>query len=84
MKKFILVFTLALAAFHFASAQSAQSVYLELGGPGLVSLNYDTRFKGQEVSAQGLALEQSVLITMLSFIFRWVSTILLEKMGALF
>jgi hypothetical protein len=48
MKKNILIFTLTLAAFHFASAQSAQSVYFELGGPGLTSLNYDIRFKGQD------------------------------------
>ena len=39
MRKFIFVFTLSLAAFHFVSAQSAQSVYFELGGPG-VALYY--------------------------------------------
>jgi len=48
MKKIGLIFTLAMAAFHFASAQSAQSVYFELGGPGIASFNYDTRFSGRE------------------------------------
>ena len=48
MKKISLIFTLAMAAFHFASAQSAQSVYFELGGPGIASFNYDTRFSGRE------------------------------------
>ena len=33
MRKIYFVFTLVLAAFHFASAQSAQSVYFELAGP---------------------------------------------------
>ncbi|MBP7239455.1 MAG: hypothetical protein KBA14_04480 [Saprospiraceae bacterium] len=48
MKKISLIFTLAMAAFHFASAQSAQSVYFEIGGPGIASFNYDTRFSGKE------------------------------------
>ena len=48
MKKIFFVFTLAMAAFHFASAQSAQSVYFELGGPGIASFNYDIRFSGRE------------------------------------
>ena len=48
MKKMFFVFTLAMAAFHFTSAQSAQSVYFELGGPGIASFNYDTRFSGRE------------------------------------
>ena len=48
MKKILFVLTLTLSAFHFASAQSAQSVYFELGGPGIASFNYDTRFSGRE------------------------------------
>lgn len=48
MKKIFFAFTLALAAFHFASAQSAQSVYFELGGPGIASFNYDLRFSGRQ------------------------------------
>lgn len=31
-----------------AKAQSAQSIYFELGGPGIAALNYDTRFTGRE------------------------------------
>lgn len=48
MKKLILLFALALGAIHFASAQRAQSVYFELGGPGLASFNYDTRFGAKQ------------------------------------
>lgn len=48
MKKIFFAFTLAMAAFHFASAQSAQSVYFELGGPGIASFNYDLRFSGRQ------------------------------------
>lgn len=48
MKRIYFVFTLALAAIHFAAAQSAQSVYFELGGPGIASLNYDLRFSGKQ------------------------------------
>lgn len=47
MKKLMLIFTLALASYHVANAQSAQSVYFELGGPGVASFNYDTRFTGR-------------------------------------
>jgi hypothetical protein len=48
MRKLIFVFAFVFAAFHFTSAQSAQSVYFELGGPGIASFNYDTRFSGRE------------------------------------
>jgi len=48
MRNFIFIFTFSLAAIHFVSAQSAQSVYFELGGPGVASFNYDTRFSGRE------------------------------------
>ena len=42
------VFTLTLATYSLASSQSAQSVYFELGGPGISSFNYDVRFSGRE------------------------------------
>ena len=48
MKKVLILFALALGSFQWASAQSAQSFYFELGGPGLASFNYDTRFSGRE------------------------------------
>jgi len=48
MKKISFVFTLAITAFHFAAAQSSQSVYFELGGPGIASFNYDLRFSGKQ------------------------------------
>lgn len=35
------------------SAQSAKSVYVELGGPGLASVNYDMRFTGGESGIGG-------------------------------
>ncbi len=35
MKKLFMIFVLALASYQMTSAQSAQSVYFELGGPGL-------------------------------------------------
>lgn len=53
MKKIFFALTLAMAAFHFASAQSAQSVYFELGGPGIASFNYDVRFSGRQGSLGG-------------------------------
>lgn len=48
MKKIFVIFTLAMAATHFVSAQRAQSVYFELGGPGIASFNYDTRFGARQ------------------------------------
>ncbi|MDZ4748366.1 MAG: hypothetical protein SH808_07740 [Saprospiraceae bacterium] len=48
MKKLFLIFMLAAAMYQVASAQTAQTVYFELGGPGLASFNFDTRFKGQD------------------------------------
>jgi hypothetical protein len=48
MRKIYFVFILVMAAFHFASAQSAQSVYFELPGPGIASVNYDLRFSGRQ------------------------------------
>lgn len=48
MKKHLLLFTLMLGTYFVVSGQSAQTVYFELGGPGLASFNYDTRFSGGE------------------------------------
>ncbi|MEP6646252.1 MAG: hypothetical protein ABJC12_04120 [Saprospiraceae bacterium] len=42
----LLVFVLGLS--QLASAQSAKSIYFELGGPGLASINFDTRFGAKE------------------------------------
>jgi hypothetical protein len=46
MKKIILLLCILSVSF-LAKAQTAMSVYAELGGPGLASLNFDTRFKGE-------------------------------------
>jgi len=48
MKKLFFFFTFVIASYQVMTAQSAQSVYFELGGPGLASFNYDTRFTGRE------------------------------------
>lgn len=46
MKKLMLLSLLAMAGFF---KSQAQSIYFELGGPGLASFNFDTRFtKGAE------------------------------------
>lgn len=47
--KRILILLLATVYFvNGASAQAAKSVYFELGGPGLASFNFDTRFGPRE------------------------------------
>ncbi len=48
MKKLFLLFVFAMILSSMASAQVAQSVYFELGGPGIVSFNFDTRFSAKE------------------------------------
>lgn len=48
MKRNYIVLILTFAAFHFTSAQNAQSVFFELGGPGIASFNYDLRFSGRQ------------------------------------
>ena len=45
MKKVLFIFALMLGAFQWSQAQS---VYFELGGPGLASINFDTRFGARE------------------------------------
>jgi len=48
MKKPLLLASLFLICSYVSNAQAAKSVYAELGGPGLVSLNFDSRFKKGE------------------------------------
>lgn len=50
-KTFLLVFTVLVLG-HYCSAQ-AKSVYFELGGPGLASFNFDTRFNKGEAGLGG-------------------------------
>ncbi|HUC83071.1 MAG TPA: hypothetical protein VMR70_19335, partial [Flavisolibacter sp.] len=47
MKRLVLLCTFALCFGQFCSAQ-AKSVYAELLGPGLASINFDTRFQKKE------------------------------------
>ncbi|MDB5205784.1 MAG: hypothetical protein JWR72_859 [Flavisolibacter sp.] len=47
MKKIICLFTIIFCISQFAFAQ-AKSVFFELGGPGLASMNFDTRFTKSE------------------------------------
>ena len=47
MKKVFLCALLALFI-NTAFSQSAKDIYFEIGGPGLASFNYDTRFSGKE------------------------------------
>lgn len=48
MKKLLFSLAFITAIHSMATAQSAKSVYAELGGPGLASFNFDTRFTGKE------------------------------------
>ena len=48
MKNLILITCFIAIADSYISAQSAKSVYFELGGPGIASFNFDTRFSGRE------------------------------------
>ncbi|MDX1938444.1 MAG: hypothetical protein SFU21_15090 [Flavihumibacter sp.] len=48
MKKLLLSLAFITALHSLGTAQSAKSVYAELGGPGLASFNFDTRFTGKE------------------------------------
>lgn len=52
MKKVILAFALFFGLAQAASAQ-AKSVYFELGGPGLASFNFDSRFTKSEAGIGG-------------------------------
>lgn len=49
MKKFLLLSIIAISCAARVSAQTAaKSVYAEIGGPGLASINFDTRFQKRE------------------------------------
>ncbi len=48
MKKILLIATIFTLAAGNVHAQAAKSVYFELGGPGLASFNFDTRFSNKE------------------------------------
>jgi hypothetical protein len=65
MKKLLLFVAFIAVIQTLATAQSAKSVYAELGGPGLASFNFDTRFSGKEdgiggrIGFGGLAIDGS-------------------------
>ncbi|HEX7905573.1 MAG TPA: hypothetical protein VF487_16990 [Chitinophagaceae bacterium] len=44
MKKLFLIVLVFTLASSISNAQAAKSIYFELGGPGLASFNFDTRF----------------------------------------
>ena len=44
MKKVLFTLLITVFAIKIVNAQIAQSVFFEIGGPGLASFNYDTRF----------------------------------------
>lgn len=48
MKKIILGLFVFMGISKCINGQSAKSIYFELGGPGLASFNFDTRFSGRE------------------------------------
>ena len=48
MKKFFIAALLYFAANSVLHAQAAKSAYVEIGGPGLASINFDTRFSNRE------------------------------------
>ena len=53
MRKTLFILTLLIAMASTGSAQGAKSVYFELGGPGLASFNFDTRFGPNEAGFGG-------------------------------
>jgi hypothetical protein len=67
MKKFLLLVVLAFGM-NTAFSQSAKAMYFELGGPGLASFNYDTRFSNREdgiggrIGFGGFAIDQAGVI----------------------
>jgi len=48
MKKYFLLTAVSLICSFLVSGQTATSIYFELGGPGLASFNFDTRFSKKE------------------------------------
>lgn len=53
MKKIILPFVMFFIFCISSYAQTAKSVYAELGGPGLASINFDARFSNKEAGIGG-------------------------------
>ncbi len=69
MKKILLAFTFLCMMVAASNAQTAaKSVYFELGGPGLASLNFDTRFTkkedgiGGKIGIGGFSIEGASII----------------------
>lgn len=48
MKKFLTVCLAMIFISQVSNAQSAKAVFVEAGGPGLASFNFDTRFSGKQ------------------------------------
>ena len=48
MKKLFLIAFICTLASSISNGQAAKSIYFELGGPGLASFNFDTRFGPKE------------------------------------
>jgi hypothetical protein len=48
MRKFIFLLVSFFSLTAFVHAQSAKAVYFEIGGPGVASLNFDTRLGKNE------------------------------------
>jgi hypothetical protein len=67
MKKIIFLFAIVFCISKPSSAQ-AKSVYFELGGPGLASVNFDTRFgKGEagvggRIGIGGFSIDQESIV----------------------
>jgi hypothetical protein len=55
MKKISLLVSLSLVFITAFSQKAAKSIYFELGGPGLASVNFDTRFTKSENGIGGRA-----------------------------
>ena len=48
MKKIAIIALVLISSVTIANAQAAKSVFFELGGPGIASFNFDTRFGPRE------------------------------------
>jgi hypothetical protein len=48
MKKIAISALVFISSVTIANSQAAKSVFFELGGPGLASINFDTRFSSRE------------------------------------
>ncbi|MFZ1676596.1 MAG: hypothetical protein WAT91_04950 [Saprospiraceae bacterium] len=53
MKKLFILITTIIALTQIVSAQAAKDIFFELGGPGLASFNFDTRFTSKESGIGG-------------------------------